>query len=443
MGRRQYTPEQREQREQDDRRAAEAGETLMTDPDRVAAVVDGLVVTSTSPRLLRYSLRNLAMLHIQAAERGIPLSDVAGYREWRTRGRQVRRGEAGLRIVAFCGRDQDQEGNGDTAAVAVVGEAADAEAPRGRARFRFASVWDVSQTEPVEGAEATASPVAVDPAAEVVAGLTEQITRRGYTLTTGPGPVVDHAERAVTAPAEPGALARALADILTTTPDMADRAPDAVPAPATDPDAVPVVTAGHGRMTITPQAPRPDGSVPYRVRGTRIDGTVTIAIDDPAATPEPFSVSAHLGTGRVTDPDREGALTVNGVSLSSVMGGLFLSRVDELVTEPQWSVRLWRDGGKEVSPVTRAKTGAAVHAVITHWRGRADIPGLRAAAVRAEAARRAAESRRDQAEADARAERARAEADRQAAQARTWEAIAAGGPNAGADDPGGQLSLFG
>ncbi|MGH4007517.1 MAG: ArdC-like ssDNA-binding domain-containing protein [Pseudonocardiaceae bacterium] len=56
--------------------------------------------TTTSPKLLRYSVHNVATLTKQAQERGIMLSDVDSFRGWSECRRGVRKGERGLRTVA-------------------------------------------------------------------------------------------------------------------------------------------------------------------------------------------------------------------------------------------------------------------------------------------------------------------------------------------------------
>ena len=72
-----------------------------------------------------YSMNNLMLIAIQSPE----ATQFAGYKTWQTMGRQVRKGEAGIRILApMVGKDKD---TGDSR---VYG-------------FRTVSVFDVAQTD--------------------------------------------------------------------------------------------------------------------------------------------------------------------------------------------------------------------------------------------------------------------------------------------------------
>lgn len=96
----------------------------------------------------RYSFGNLLLIFMQCPEATM----VAGYRAWQAKGRQVRKGERGLRIIGTgtVPVDQTDEETGE-----VV---------EGRRRVFFpVSVFDVSQTDPIEGVE-------------VVQGMGERLT---------------------------------------------------------------------------------------------------------------------------------------------------------------------------------------------------------------------------------------------------------------------------
>lgn len=82
-----------------------------------------------SARFHRYSARNCLLVLWQRPD----ASRVAGYRKWQEMGRQVRRGEEAIRILAPVSRTVEDEGTGEKAR-ALVG-------------FRVASVFDVSQTD--------------------------------------------------------------------------------------------------------------------------------------------------------------------------------------------------------------------------------------------------------------------------------------------------------
>lgn len=73
-------------------------------------LADGVIHLSNEPawrdylravaKFHQYSPSNCLLLTLQAAERGIPLSRVAGYGAWQSLGRQVRKGEKGLTVFA-------------------------------------------------------------------------------------------------------------------------------------------------------------------------------------------------------------------------------------------------------------------------------------------------------------------------------------------------------
>lgn len=84
--------------------------------------------------LAHYSERNaqlIAMQHPGATE-------VHGYVTWKQLGRQVRKGEHGIRILAPAGRQEATEPTEDNP-----------EGAEGRQFFKLTSVFDISQTEPI------------------------------------------------------------------------------------------------------------------------------------------------------------------------------------------------------------------------------------------------------------------------------------------------------
>ena len=261
VGRAAHTPEQRAERARLDGQLLDrAAGTIAAGGEGVARFVRA-ALGGMSPRILGYSLRNQILLLEQAEERGIELRDVDTYRGWRRRGRGVRRGETGLRIIRPVGAIGDEaEGNREDEGNAGADTRDGEEQGAPRVHYRMMVVFDVSQTDGVEGEDGdgdapqldgacglcTAAPGepchpgctcgGCDPAAEpqspgalLWANLCEQITRAGYALHH-PGNAaalagcrirVDHANRAVHADAEPTAevlaeLAATLADVLTT-----------------------------------------------------------------------------------------------------------------------------------------------------------------------------------------------------------------------------------
>ena len=81
-----------------------------------------------------YSERNSLLIAMQDPE----ATDVSGYKEWLARGRQVRKGEHGIAILAPAGhRDEEKNDAGEVTT-------------KGRQFFRLAYVFDVRQTDPKE-----------------------------------------------------------------------------------------------------------------------------------------------------------------------------------------------------------------------------------------------------------------------------------------------------
>jgi hypothetical protein len=90
-----------------------------------------------------YSAGNCMLLAAQAHERGIVLTHVAGFRTWLKLGRNVRKGETALRILAPVPvKERDK----------LTGEQSDER----RVFFKTAFVFDVSQTDILPGADAVA-----------------------------------------------------------------------------------------------------------------------------------------------------------------------------------------------------------------------------------------------------------------------------------------------
>jgi hypothetical protein len=200
--RRRYTDEERATVAAADRAIRERTAEALADPD--SPELDGLIVAGAtghlSARILGYSLANQLMLWQQADERGITLRDVDTYRGWRERGRGVKRGERGLRIVRPVGReDGDPEATAQPGATQAAPQADEAEA---RTRFRMMTVFEVSQTD--DGADdaeplteepgrdaARWSPDLLDPAddeppispaAALATSLVAQLRRGGYAI---------------------------------------------------------------------------------------------------------------------------------------------------------------------------------------------------------------------------------------------------------------------
>ncbi|WP_219414184.1 ArdC-like ssDNA-binding domain-containing protein [Pseudonocardia nigra] len=136
-----------------------------------------------------YSPRNMLLLWMQAQERGMTLSQVAGFNTWRKLGRTVRKGERGFAILApIKRRITDEE---------LVAHGADegAEMAPGRRMYgvRVAHVFDLAQTD---GQPLPQPPrprwLTGDDAPGVWDALADLVAARGYALTRHPANGEEH-----------------------------------------------------------------------------------------------------------------------------------------------------------------------------------------------------------------------------------------------------------
>lgn len=213
-----YCPQQQEARDQADRALRKQAGALLADPDAVAAMVAQLVTVSRSPKVLRYSLRNQALLISQAEQRGMNLTDVDSFAGWKNRGRCVRKGEHGLRLVAPKGTDTSE----DTKQEEVISANENESSEELRMRFRMMTVFDVSQTDGIDDAEIVGQAAEVpNPATVLRDALTDQLQRRGYTIvvaeTASGGAEIEHGTVRLPAGAELPELACTVAEVLTGT----------------------------------------------------------------------------------------------------------------------------------------------------------------------------------------------------------------------------------
>lgn len=175
MGRRRhYSEADREAAQARDAAIAEKAEDALADPN-LGARIAGLLET---PALLRYSVRNQALLMAQASERGTLLTHVETFSGWHMRGRRVRDDEAkqGYRMVKPITRRGSDSGNGEGG-----------EGKKPRPLFRTKLYFDISQTEPIEDwdGETEKEPTTADlePAVVLFDSLTKQAERLGYQVT--------------------------------------------------------------------------------------------------------------------------------------------------------------------------------------------------------------------------------------------------------------------
>ena len=172
------------------------------------AWADWLTVAS---RLHTYSFNNQILIAMQKPEARM----VAGYGAWQAMGRQVRKGEKAIWILAPVTRRARTDADGtvdgdDLAGTSPAPDPATTGAGRGRGSvvgFRGAGVFDVSQTD--------GDPIPTPPAPQLLEGhappglwdaLTSVITARGFTVTRcataaeigGANGLTDYGTRAVT-----------------------------------------------------------------------------------------------------------------------------------------------------------------------------------------------------------------------------------------------------
>ena len=116
-----------------------------------------------------YSLNNLFLILSQCPD----ASRVAGFRAWQAVGRQVRKGETGIRIFGYSKKtitEEDSAGN---------------EVEKSFARFPILSVFDISQTDLIDG-EADGSTITEQLTGSddfgIIEALTAHLTGAGWTI---------------------------------------------------------------------------------------------------------------------------------------------------------------------------------------------------------------------------------------------------------------------
>jgi len=170
--------------------------------EQVLALADGpswKAWLSTAAKFHHYSFNNTVAIVMQRPD----ATQVAGYRTWQSLGRQVRKGEQGIQILAPVTRRVAVDKDDPVAGAAslpgkpsAAGEptAGTAPVPRRLVGVRIAHVFDVSQTDPLPGAPPLPTP---PPAPQLLTGqappglwdgLARQVDEAGFTLTmTDPG----------------------------------------------------------------------------------------------------------------------------------------------------------------------------------------------------------------------------------------------------------------
>lgn len=135
-----------------------------------------------------YSLSNVLLILSQYPT----ASKVAGFRKWQQLGRQVRRGEKGIRIFGYRTTKLDDDSNDTTEPPSEAQEDAVGERGRVRAYFPMLSVFDIAQTDPIDPDAADPSTLAQQLTGEDPIGIAEAVTDylagAGWTVTREPIP---------------------------------------------------------------------------------------------------------------------------------------------------------------------------------------------------------------------------------------------------------------
>jgi antirestriction protein ArdC len=129
-----------------------------------------------------YSLNNQLLIAFQAPN----ATHVAGFHTWRKLGRQVRKGEKSIRILApLLIRESEPNANGAPTSPAGPGQERVAKQLIG---YRTVSVFDLSQTDPIPGAdplplEPPSAPISGNSHAHLRPALVEHAASLGYTVS--------------------------------------------------------------------------------------------------------------------------------------------------------------------------------------------------------------------------------------------------------------------
>lgn len=149
-----------ERGEQRDRKVREAVELLDTGVEDILEGESFKRYLAFAARFHRYSSNNALLILVQRPN----ATRVTGYRKWRDLGRQVRRGEEGLKILAPIFRTIEDEETGEKARVLCS--------------FKVVKVFDVSQTDPIPGAQ----PLPEMPRPKALSGNSEAARALGRSL---------------------------------------------------------------------------------------------------------------------------------------------------------------------------------------------------------------------------------------------------------------------
>ncbi len=154
-------------------KAAQLHDRLLT---QLQALIDGQdwkEFLAVAARFHRYSPNNVLLILVQAPH----AKRVAGYRRWQSLGRQVRKGERGIAILAPCVRrarpvDDDEEAERPELARILQG-------------FRVAHVWDVTQTDGEPLPDVRPTLLTGEAPVGLWETLAQELSNAGYALERG------------------------------------------------------------------------------------------------------------------------------------------------------------------------------------------------------------------------------------------------------------------
>lgn len=421
-----YTPEEIAEFKAADEALYDESETVLDDCDALSDIIARTLATG-SPRFLSYSLRNLTLIFAQAAARGIEITDIDTKTGWRERGR--RPDQFGLRILAPRRDKKSQAASTEGSnQAAEAGTTAASEKPR--RRFLMVSVFDISQTVPIEDSTQTPTPApAQNPSALLWENLTGQAERIGYTVVCLPEPDthgVDADTTTITVgqghPVEQ--LARLLGPLLA----AHSRESKTGDPQQGDPDrGIALDLKAFGTAYATTEDDWETARTFYTVSGPRVQGTFSVWIEAAAESATPYRLNVDYGhdDGRrvhVNENDHEQLPKVNGIT---IVGGTHCIPVAKIDGLDQGDVTCRRpiDRTRSCSApaATNARLAAVVRALLLQYLARPDLEQLHRAAIAHQAPRARTAELAQAAKLDERIAALMAERDQHTASANRYE----------------------
>ncbi len=163
-------PRRGKTKEQREAEAQQLHDTLATPVEQLRTCESWIAYLDFLGSFHTYSLNNVLLILAACPQ----ATQVAGFRQWQAKGRQVRKGERAIKIRGYSTKKITQTD-------AETGEETQARCPR----FPVLSVFDISQTDPIQGAvhpEQPATRLTGDDPDGIYATVTAWITDQGWVL---------------------------------------------------------------------------------------------------------------------------------------------------------------------------------------------------------------------------------------------------------------------